>query len=242
MITPNIESLSLSELRYIAHKQGVDDAQVLDREELMEAIQDFYEEMDDGSDPDSSSYSPSTQQRFMNTLVEYDSGDWVGPLPGVQRLPEGYTETRIHIMLKDPYWAHAYWSVCPADILRLEQADAASFFLRVNMHPSSASDGDSFDIDVKKNDTSWNVNLPQRGRTYSVSLHYRDGSGNEAMLCQSTSVTTPTCHWLDRPDALGQDDTRFQLLFSALVSKGGVMVDNPLLREIVDRLDDKRRS
>ena len=240
MITPNIDALSLSELRYIAHKQGLDDAQVLDRDELLEALQELYEEMENHLAGEGISYSPSAQQRFMNTLVEHEPQHPSGLLPGVQRLPETYAETRIHLLSKDPYWAHAYWSVCASDTQKLEHASSDyALFLRVVMHPTSdrKHEGDSFDVDVGNGDTSWNVNLPERGRTYSVSLHYRDGKGGTGMLCQSDTVTTPKCHWLDHMDELRSDERTFKLLFSYLVTKGGVMVENPMLREIVEHLD-----
>lgn len=240
MITPNIDALSLSELRYIAHKQGLDDADVLDREELLEALQDLYEEMENNLAGEGISYAPSSQQRFMNTLVEHDSEVSARLLPGVQRLPDNYSETRIHLLFKDPYWAHAFWSVCIADQQKLEQITSGyDLFIRVTMHATSDRryEEDSFDIDVGKTDLSWNINLPERGRTYSVSLQYRDGNGNAGMLCQSDTVTTPRSYWLEHTDELRADDRRFNLMFSALVTKGGVMVENPMLRDIVERLD-----
>lgn len=240
MITPNIEALSLSELRYIAYKQGLDDAEVLDRDTLLEALQELYEEMENHLGGEGVSYSPSAQQRFMNTLVEHCSHDSDLFLPGVQRLPDSYSETRIHLLTKDPYWAHAYWSVCAADVHKLEQASVDYvLFLRVMMHATAdrKHEADSFDVDVGKSDNSWNVNLPERGRTYSVSLHYRDSNGSTGLLCQSDTVTTPASYWLEHVERLRDDDKTFALLFSSLVTKGGVMVENPMLRELIERLD-----
>lgn len=242
MITPNIDALSLVELRYIARKQGIDDAEVLDREDLLEALQEMYEEMESNISGDGSVSSPFTQQRFMNTLVAHDSNDTMGTLPGVQCLPEGYSETRIHLLLKNPYWAHAFWSVCGTDIMKLEQSSGSfSFFLRVSIHEASDRnlEADSFDVDVSRTDTSWNINLPERGRVYSVSLHYKDTDGNTGRLCISDTVETPKSYWLDHVDALGKDERQFSLLFSSLVSKGGNMVENPLLREVVELLDER---
>lgn len=240
MITPNIDALSLGELQYIARKQGLDDAEVLDREELLEALQELYEEQENSLHGEGISYAPSAQQRFMNTLVEHESDASLGLLPGVQRLPETYCETRIHLLFKDPYWAHAYWSVCPADLQRLEQSsEDFSLFLRVAVHESAdrLRPADSVDIQVMTTDISWNINLPERGRTYSVSLHYRDGNGNGGMLCQSDTVRTPKSYWIEHSRTLGEDEKTFTLLFSSLVSKGGVMVEDPLLREVIEHLD-----
>lgn len=166
MITPNIEALSLGELRYIAHKQGIEDADMMDREDLLEALEEVYEESEDSLSGEGNSYSPSNQKRFMNTLVEHAVDIFTGALPGVEPLPEGYSETRIHLLLKNPYWAHAFWSICPQDLHKLDQAfDSFSFFLRVTMHmsPDQRLPEESYDIDIQISDSSWNINLPERG-------------------------------------------------------------------------------
>ncbi|WP_422480414.1 DUF4912 domain-containing protein [Pleomorphochaeta sp. DL1XJH-081] len=240
MITPNIEALSLGELRYIARKQGVEDAEMMDREDLLEALQELYEENESGITGEGVYYSPSTQRRFMNTLVEHEDHNGNNALPGVEQLPESYSETRIHLLLKNPYWAHAYWSVCTQDLLKLDQTcESFEFFLRVTMHESADQrlPEDSYDIEIGKSDTSWNINLPERGRVYSVSLHYQDLQDGTGLLCQSDTIATPKSYWLDHAQNLAQDDEKFSLLFSPLVTKGGVMVDNPLLNEVVEHMD-----
>lgn len=235
----NIDALSLTELRYIAVKHSLDDAEMLDREELIEVLTDYYEENGNRLTNDSYLYSPSVQQRFMSSLVEHEIEGNLDTLPGVQQLPEIYSETKIHLLFKDPYWAHAYWNVCPNDLHKLEQnVENYSLYLKVLLHGSSdgSLEEDSFEIEVDKEDTSWNVNLPERGRTYSVSLNYRDNNGVGGLLCHSKSVKTPRCYWVDNIDELKNEEDIFNLLFSSLVTKGGVMVACPMLREIVERL------
>jgi hypothetical protein len=245
MITPNIEALSLGELRYIARKQGIEDAEVMDREDLLEALEEVYEAQENGLSGDGILYSPSTQRRFMNTLVEHAVDVKTGALPGVEPLPEFYGETSIHLLVKNPYWAHAYWSVCPQDMMKLDQSSASfDFFLRVTMHATADQrmSEESYDVAVGKHDTSWNINLPERGRIYSVSLHFVDSDGNSGLLCQSHTITTPKSFMLDHPDEVVWDDDYFSLVFSSLVSKGGVIVENPLLREVVNNMDEQVRG
>ncbi|HHU89365.1 MAG: DUF4912 domain-containing protein [Sphaerochaetaceae bacterium] len=240
MITVNIDALSISELRYIAKKEGIDDVKLMDREDLVETLKELYEERMSTFGGEGASYSPSTQPRFMNTIVEHELLNSVGPLPGVEPLPDFYPETRIYLLLKDPYWAHAYWSICPTDLQRLEHKEVPfEFFLRVSIlkENSQLVEVDSFDIDVSREDTSWNINLPERGCSYLVSLFYRDEKGNNGLLSQSEKVFTPRCYWMDHLDKLQKDRACFTLLTSSLVTKGGVMVENPLLKEVADKLD-----
>ncbi len=241
MMIQNIEALSLSELRYVAHKQGIDDAHTLDRDDLVEALEELFDEMESNPNSEGAAYSPSSQQRFLSSLVDHQMED-SGLLPGVQPIPESYCETSIHLLFKDPYWAHAYWSICNADFQKLEQnTEAFTFFIKVTIHETINGEHleESFDIDIEASDTNWNINLPLRGRTYSVSLHYRDENGNVGMLCQSASVTTPKSHWLEHTKELGANSKEFLLLFSSLVTKGGVMVESPMLREMVEKLNEQ---
>ena len=240
MIIPNIEALSLTELRYIAIKHRIDGADQLSQEDLVEALHDFYDEFGRGLPTMSALYSPSSQKRFMNSLVEETSEYQIGELPGVVDLPEIYSETSIHLLLKDPSWAHTYWSVCSSEMEKLTKNDKkVSFFLRVNQCSKDHTVVDSFDINVGNDDISWNVNLPEKGFTYYVSLHYIDSLDESGILCSSNSVTTCAGYYYRNPNLLIEDEDAFRLIFSSLVTKGGIMVDSSPVREIFNNLDKR---
>jgi alpha-amylase/alpha-mannosidase (GH57 family) len=104
---------------------------------------------------------------------------------------------------------------------------------------SKREEEESFEIEIDKDDNSWNVNLPLRGRTYSVSLHYKDEiGGTTGLLCRSESVNTPKCYWAENIDEL-KDEKTFNLLFSSVVTKGGTLVECPMLTEVVEILDSQ---
>ena len=241
MIIPNIEALSITELRYIAIKHGIDGADLLNQEDLIEALHDFYDEFGRGLPTMSALYSPSTQKRFLNSLVDESKDYQVGELPGVVDLPDVYRETSIHLLLKDPSWAHAYWSVCPTEMEKLTKHDTTvEFFLRVNQCDEAESVADSFDIGVGLDDISWNVNLPNIGETYYVSLHYIDSLGESGILCSSNKVTSCAGYYYNNPDALLEDESAFHLMFSSVITKGGILVDSSPIYEIFNMLDSKR--
>jgi len=244
MITPNMEALSLVELQYIARKQGVKGSEMMDRETLVEILEELFEDNGNSLPGEGSNFAPSNQRRFFNTLVEHANRS-MGTLPGVVALPETYAQTAIHLMLKDPYWAHAYWDVCPTEINRLEQSEEPySLVLRLTMLGSSSlsDDGESYDINVHKGDVSWNINLPKQGRTYKASLLCRTASGKEESLCHSNHITSPQCRWIERADELNRDPKLFKLLYSSIVTKGKVLLDCPLVQEMVTAMDAQRRG
>ena len=242
MIIPNIEALSLTELRYIAIKHKIDGAGQMDQSQLREALYDYYEEFGELTLSDSSQFSPSSQMRFVNSLIDESDDLKIGDLPGVLDLPDIYSETSIHLLLKNPFWAHAYWSVCPSDMAKLtEGGSIVSFFLRVTMcEKDDKEEIDSFDIGVGLHDVSWNVNLPISGKTYYVSLHYEDNEGESGILCSSNRITTNAGYYYRNPHVLKQDEQKFELIFSSLITKGGVLVDSSPIHEIADNLDTKR--
>lgn len=238
MIIPNIEALSMTELRYIAIKHGIDGADQLNQEDLIEALHDFYDEFGRGLPTMSALYSPSTQKRFLNSLVEESNDYQIGELPGVVDLPDMYSETSIHLLLKDPSWAHAYWSVCPSEMEKLtKNGKTVSFFLRVNQSENGDKVVDSFDISVDIEDTSWTVNLPKKGNTYFVSLHYTDSTGESGILCSSNRVKSCAGYYYRNPEALLENEDAFYLMFSSIVTKGGVLVDSSPMHELFDNLD-----
>lgn len=243
MIIPNIEALSITELRYIAIKHGIDGADQLTQEDLVEALHDFYDEFGRGLPTMSALYSPSTQKRFLNSLIQESSDYEIGELPGVVDLPEIYSETSIHLLLKDPSWAHTYWSVCPSEMEKLTKNNkTVSFFLRVNQCEEDNTIIDSFDINVGNDDISWNVNLPEKGYTYFVSLYYIDSSDESGILCSSNKVSTFGGYYYRNPDLLTEDEQAFHLMFSALVTKGGVLVDSSPIHELFDNLDKRGKN
>jgi len=242
MIIPNIEALSLTELRYIAIKHKIDGADQMDQTQLRESLYEYYEEFGEPSQNESAQYSPSSQMRFVNSLIDESDDLKIGDLPGVLDLPEIYCETSIHLLVKNPFWAHAYWSVCTADMAKLTaNGKSVNFFLRVTMCENGGTEElDSFDIGVGGNDVSWNVNLPISGKSYYISLHYQDSDGESGILCTSNYITTNAGYYFRNPHVLKQDEKTFDLLFSALITKGGVLVDSSPIHEIVDNLDTKR--
>ncbi len=239
MIIPNIEALSMSELQYMARRYGLEDTDQLPEDELREALHEFYDEYGTEYTTMSALYSPSNQKRYFNQVYESAEDFQVGSLPGVQELPPFYSETAIHLLLKDPSWAHAYWSIGSNDFKKLSKnSEKPSFFLRVSMSDSVTDELlDSFDIPVASEDISWNVNLPEKGRTYHVSLLYQYDDEEVGVLTHSNKITTRRPYYQEHLSELKEDEDTFYLMFSSAVTKGGVLVDSPMMHELFDGVD-----
>jgi len=239
MILINIDSLSTTELQHIAKQEGLENWQTLAREELIDVLEEAYGDQDDDI-ISLGSKQKANRKRFCNSLTDFrGSMQNVNGLPGVEDLPDVYAETAIHLLLRDPVWAYAYWSLSPATKIQVfgeEQEKGGSLFLRVTSVSSLTDEEKTFDIGVGVDDTQWNVNLPDMGHSYRVALCYKNKKGLEISLAESKSVFTSPSYWADHYEEMAMDLDLFNVHFSSLVTKDGEIVDNAVLQEIAQTL------
>ncbi len=238
MILINIDSLSTTELQYIAQQEGVEAWQDLDRGDLIDALEEAFGEQDDES--------PQTikgkinRNRYCNSLTSYRGDSHpVNGLPGTESLPDSYHDTSIHLLLRDPQWAYAYWSFSfqlLEEVVDEEGEMLGSFFLRVSQMPSAGGEASTYDITIDVSDQQWNINLPQMGASYAVDLCWRDKRGEEQSLARSNSVEVSQPYWQGRAELLPDDLPHFCTHFSSLVTREGEIIDNAILREVAQQM------
>lgn len=231
MVLINIESLSDNELRIIAQQEELEDWASLSRQELIDELQDLY---DEDNERTLDSDAGSSRRKFVNTLTDVQS-DNVLSLPGVEALPDQYNETCIHLIMKDFNWAYVFWSLSAQQLKELEDS-GCSLILRNTRLNDEGEEEAVYDIDVSLKDNSWTVELPYVGYTYMVSLVASCGE-KETVICQSTSLTT-TSSWLSKhAEELG-DDITFRTILSSLIRKGGEVIANGQVKAMVDNLNN----
>lgn len=85
MILINIDSLSTTELQYIAQQEGLENWQTLDREKLIDELEEAYGEQDDDISS-SATKNKANRKRFCNALTDFRGNmQNVQGLPGVER-------------------------------------------------------------------------------------------------------------------------------------------------------------
>ena len=231
MVLINIESLSDNELRIIAQQEELEDWASLSRQELIDELQDLY---DEDNERTLDSDAGSSRRKFVNTLTDVQL-DNVLSLPGVEALPDQYNETCIHLIMKDFNWAYVFWSLSAQQLKELEDS-GCSLILRNTRLNDEGEEEAVYDIDVSLSDNSWTVELPYVGYTYMVSLVASCGE-KETVICQSTSLTT-TSSWLSKhAEELG-DDITFRTILSSLIRKGGEVIANGQVKAMVDNLNN----
>jgi len=232
MVLINLGLLSDTELRYIARQEGFSDWESLDRDELIEQLQEKYEEEDE---PVTGARDTVSQKRFLTSLTDFSSPSAkTNSLPGVEELPKTYNETSIHLLLRDPQWAFAYWSLSPSSRLEMLSSDENPILLlRVTITDMQKNgERSSFDIRVGIDDEQWNINLPNNGCAYEVALLWQKNDGECVTLANSKSVETFPSYWEEHYDEISMDKGKFNVLFSSVISNDGEVADNPMLRSV----------
>ncbi|MBK5201414.1 MAG: DUF4912 domain-containing protein [Spirochaetaceae bacterium] len=244
MILVNIDSLSVAELRYLAQCEGVEDFDSKDSEELLDELGDILDISDGVFHLHNNGFSTSGQ-RYINALSDFPGHEVVEGLPGVEPLATIYMETSIHLMLRDLNWAFAYWTISPLTANKLNNEDSSyleNVFLRVTSTDNKTGLNSIYDIDLKKDDTKWNINLPEFGQSYQVALCVKSNSGLLIALAQSMAVNVPIPYWTTNSEELEEDSVLFNALFSSIVSKEGMYRDNVVIPQVVSNLISREKN
>ena len=224
MILVNIESLSLSELRNIAEQEGISDSDVMDRDELVEALQEKYEEEDDAPDSD-------TNTRYLSGITDFRGmGNYVEGLPGVVDLPDDYADTEIHLVLRNCLWAYCYWTFSQREADEIAD-NGWSVYLAVTI----MADGrmDKFEVPTALGDSEWNLSIPYGDGWAEVSLV--SGRGEERRVhAVSSRIQLIDPYWIRNRKEMKSSDMLYRVYLSMLTTKEGAIVENQVVEDIVE--------
>jgi hypothetical protein len=115
-------------------------------------------------------------------------------------LPAGYGKDRIVVMVRDPYWLHAYWELTRGAIQRAEAALGQEWhtakpilrLLDVSSHDTTAtSESILRDIDIHGGCNNWYIDVSNPPRSFRVDIGYLARSGRFYVLARSNVVCTP---------------------------------------------------
>ncbi len=212
MFLMNIDQLSDAELRYIAKQEKLDNWDSMEREDLIETLEEIY---DDDSVP-----AVDKNKKYVKALTDLNSD--VLQLPGVEPLPKSFNDNEIHFILTDSSWAYVFWGFDVITKNRIE-ATKAETVIKVTVLDNENQLQKSYEIVVGNNDDNWNIELPWAGRTYKMTLIIRTSDGDEE-IAYSNCETTPV-HWTDSAPESLTDSGEYELLVSSLIAKDGTVVD-----------------
>jgi hypothetical protein len=114
-------------------------------------------------------------------------------------LPAGYGKDRIVVMVRDPYWLHAYWELTRHAIQRAEAALGQEWhtakpilrLLAVGGRDTAGGESLLRDIDIHGGCNNWYIDVDSPPRSFRVDIGYLARSGKFYVLARSNVVTTP---------------------------------------------------
>src|SRR5439155_21789288 len=124
-------------------------------------------------------------------------------------LPTGYGKDRIVMMVRDPYWLHAYWELTHQAVQRAEAAlgqdwHGAKPILRLfdvsANETTSTSETPVRDIDIHGGCNNWYIEVQNPPRSYRIDIGYVSRRGRFYVLARSNVVSTPRAGVSDRLD------------------------------------------
>jgi ABC-type phosphate transport system substrate-binding protein len=159
---------------------------------------------------------------------------------GLPELPNGYGDSQITLLPKDPQWAYAFWDTPEVHKAALRSQGGQTLALRVfdvtdlDVSYQPPHNVQQYDCDELARD--WHVPIPSSDRDYVAEIGYVTGDGRWLMLARSLPVRVPPLfpsdwhndHFLSVD---WQDDLRGKT-FSELLRGSGGRFGNPIYDRI----------
>ncbi|MDR3200382.1 MAG: DUF4912 domain-containing protein [Spirochaetales bacterium] len=187
-IRERLEALPEPALRDLAKKEGIevppDVARILLVDLLFEVLEDKVEERKSQNNDSVRLQQIKYDLSYIDEVGENSAGD---DFFSVQ-----YNDTRIVLMLRDPFWAFAYWDIKGGTLRQIKKEyEADNVVLRVlRVKQPGEETLDSFDIPLGPSDSSRYINIPEQDAFYRASLILQ-GQTWEKPLITSNVVRVP---------------------------------------------------
>jgi uncharacterized protein len=116
-----------------------------------------------------------------------------------QNIPPDYNDTRIVLMVRDPYWLHTYWNTSQETREHISKMffdwERIPLTLRIyditNINFNGSNSNYYFDISINHNSNNWYIHVGGPDRSFCVDLGFLQENGNFYMITRSNIVTTP---------------------------------------------------
>ena len=110
-------------------------------------------------------------------------------------LPEGYGDSRIVLLPRDPKWAYAYWDISNEHKDELRRQGGQQLALRLydvtEIDQSYQTPHGMQQQDCDEMARSWYLEIPMSDRDYTAEIGYVTGDGNWLMLARSAPIRVP---------------------------------------------------
>lgn len=114
---------------------------------------------------------------------------------GLDELPDGYGDSRIVLLPRDPKWAYAYWDVSNEHKEELRQQGGSRLLLRLydvtDIDQNHQAPHSMHQQECHEMARSWYIEMPVSDRDYSIEIGYLTDDDRWLMLSRSAPVRVP---------------------------------------------------
>ncbi len=199
-----INEMTLRQLRRVASECGVSRYSRMRKDQLLAAIQAIQAMQQQDAVRERAAQEVVETAKFNlgqddSTVVALASVD-----EGLPDLPQGYGDSRIVLMPRDPQWAYTYWDISFAAKQELRQQGGQQLALRiydvtdVSLMFQSPHSIQEYPCDELAQE--WYLPIPVSDRDYVIDIGYRCADGRWLILSRSAPVRIPPIYpsdWIE---------------------------------------------
>ncbi|HEY9750388.1 MAG TPA: DUF4912 domain-containing protein [Allocoleopsis sp.] len=202
---PPLEEMTLRQLRKVASECNISRYSRMRKDQLLAAIQEVQRTkfslspsrtLEAQEEVEAAKFDVGQEDRTGGSLAAVDEG-----LPD---LPDGYGESRIVLMPRDPQWAYTYWDVPNEHKEDLRRQGGQQLALRlydvtdISLEYQSPHSIQEYPSDELARE--WYLPIPVSDRDYVVDIGYRCADGRWLVLARSAPVRVPPVYpsdWIE---------------------------------------------
>jgi len=201
---PFLEEMTLRQLRRVASEYGVSRYSRMRKDQLLTSIQEAQRyRFSSPSRPvaaqaevEAAKFDVGQGDRIEVSLTAVDEG--------LAELPQGYDESRIVLMPRDPQWAYTYWDISNDQKQELRHQGGLHLALRfydvtdINIASQKPHSLQQYECDEMSRE--WYLPVPVSDREYMVEIGYLTGDGRWLLLARSAPARIPPVYpsdWID---------------------------------------------
>ncbi|MEM9506872.1 MAG: DUF4912 domain-containing protein [Cyanobacteria bacterium P01_E01_bin.35] len=205
---PPLEEMTLRQLRKVASEYKISRYSRMRKAQLLVSIREAINKTEQERFSQDQSEMQEEQQVKGTKFEVGQNDDLMENLASVDQdlgeLPDGYGESRIMLMPRDPQWAYAYWDVPSSHKEELRRQGGQQLALRIY---------DVTDIDINHQAPhsvqeylcdemarEWYLPIPVSDRDYIADIGYRCADGRWLVLARSATVSIPPVYpsdWIE---------------------------------------------
>jgi len=202
---PPLEEMTLRQLRKVASEYSISRYSRMRKSQLLAEIQKVQRTklstspsrtVEAQSEVEAAKFELGQEDRTGGTLASVDEG--------LADLPDGYGESRVVLMPRDPQWAYTYWDIPNDHKEELRRQGGQQLALRIydvtdiNLEYQSAHNIQEYPCDELARE--WYLPIPVSDRDYAVDIGYRCADGRWLVLARSAPVRVPPVYpsdWIE---------------------------------------------